>query len=495
MESGNPNTLDAVELLFVRLGNPCTTLLYTTIDLYASDSEYHQALRAFMYQTEESNEEDHPDIPFLRGHISDVLRCFNEHGLRIAFIERLAPLLWGDEQPHWGSYQRHYLSLCRWIFQGRQVDKLSSDRTSVRNAPQPTPADHYRYLPKELTASQACAQCGKSSARLSCGRCLVLHGSHVTICTTYCDDKCRLRHWLTHKPTCDDRVRLIRSVAFMKAVFTTIMEELTMLTPWGCAERNGMTILEESFRTLDFLRGDPLLHKFPHDQLQTERHATMALQGEYAPYLRVNVMLLPLLLWLWSDMHHSVQEVPVLVKNVDRPLLKIGWTESGHFRSNVLRPHRVLQVSLLSGEVFAVDLAAGQFGWAESLMYWGHFVRHRVFDFTNFDPRGEMARYPLYDPNTAAGHFHKSLMVQIFDRCRGTGSEWLVVDDMHPFVKTELLDKVKEMTQAEASAIEGDAPEYLLARWKTRLERHGIKFREPQPSADDVVAGVSVFED
>lgn len=51
------------------------------------------------------------------------------------------------------------------------------------------------------------------------------------------------------------------------------------------------------------------------------------------------------------------------------------------------------------------------------------------------------------------------------------------------------------MTEAETFAIEQDGDEYLLARWKTRLERQGIKFRDPPPSAREIEAGVSVFAD
>lgn len=297
MESDNPDTLDEVELLFMQLGNPCTTKVCTDVHLRISDSAYNRALRVFLDRTENSDEGDHPDIPFLRAIAVEALTGFNDHGLRIAFIEHLGPLLLDDAEPHWGSHQRRYLSLCRWIFQGRQVDKLQA---SASNAPRSTPIGHYYHLPKELTIPQNCAQCGKSPARLSCGRCLLRHGSHITICTTYCDRKCQVRHWPRHRPKCLDRVRFIRSVGLMKAIFTMIIEELTMLTPWDCIERNGMTILDENSRIFDYLRGNPLLHKFPRDLFQTERHATMALQSQYAPYLRLRGMIQPLLHWLWG---------------------------------------------------------------------------------------------------------------------------------------------------------------------------------------------------
>ncbi|KAI1777334.1 hypothetical protein F4818DRAFT_345345 [Hypoxylon cercidicola] len=454
MESNNSATLDPVELLFMELGNPCEVDRCTNIHLEISDLVYGRALETLLDRTEASTEEDHPDILFLNSVADNVLFGCHDYGLRIAFIESIGPLIIEDEQPHWGRYQREYLSHCRWIFQGRQDIKLSQDPASVGNAPGPIPAGCLDHLPKELTVSPNCTRCRKSLVKLICGRCLLRHDSHLTICTTYCSRTCQALHWSTHRSICLDRVRLIRSVELMKAIFTTIVEELSMVAPWGCSERNGMTILNEDPRTMDFLRGNFLLHKFPHEGFLVERHATMALQSQYAPYLRLRSMIPNLLRWIWGDLCPTVMEIPVLVKNVDRPLVQIGWSENNVPKSNVLRPHSVLRVYLRSGEEFAVDLAAGQFGWAESVMHWNHFQQRRVFDFTNYHRNGEMTQHPLYMPKTATAHFHRSLLADIIEQGRLTfGSSFLGRDRADPIIERGFLNAMKSLCAYKAQRL------------------------------------------
>lgn len=276
----------AVEQLFFDLGN---TSDGSDINLHPELSHpiYTRALEKFLAQTEGPLREGDRAIPYLREVAQGLLgRYCTEYGLRIAFMESIASLLWDPDQQLWGVSQRSYMSMCRWIFRGRKVGGI--------------PPQDYDHLSHTLTVPTKCANCARSPAYFACTSCTLRHDSHITICTMYCNELCLVLHRSTHQSTCVQRVRLMRSVAILKAIFTIVSKELSIFSPAKCQETDGMTFLSQDDPFLDCLRGNFLLHKFPRESFGTKRHDTMVLHSQYSSHIRPDGIIRSLLDWLWE---------------------------------------------------------------------------------------------------------------------------------------------------------------------------------------------------
>ncbi|KAF3055073.1 hypothetical protein GL218_07581 [Daldinia childiae] len=95
-------------------------------------------------------------------------------------------------------------------------------------------------------------------------------------------------------------------------------------------------------------------------------------------YVREMMYLIgPLKVLFLDDLCQDFKIVTILVKNADRPLCR--KFENGIEKSSMMDPHSVLRLTLPSGEIFAVDLAAGRFGWVEKIMHWSRFERERIW--------------------------------------------------------------------------------------------------------------------
>ena len=74
----------------------------------------------------------------------------------------------------------------------------------------------------------------------------------------------------------------------------------------------------------------------------------------------------------------TIEEVRVKVKNADRPVCHIQ-SDDVH-KVIVAGLHSVLRVSLKTGEQYAIDITAAQYGWARNSQPWKQFAHRYIFE-------------------------------------------------------------------------------------------------------------------
>ncbi|KAI1373546.1 hypothetical protein F4677DRAFT_218626 [Hypoxylon crocopeplum] len=402
---------DPVELMFHGFGQQMNDDQYESCRIPAQDVTYKQVLSAFLAQVGSSTG-PHPDLVLLKEVANRVLTERHPVSARVAFIEGIASLiLWPTRQPYWGDAQYGYLAYCQYIFKGRTQEYLQGPRPSL-TAAQISDLRDIDYLPNLLTLSRRCEYCTTARSILVCGGCRLRIDRHETICSAYCSRDCQRLDWPRHKVACVNRRGLIRTVTMMKEFLLSLELKSTALEPWHSMDHEHMSLLIEGPRTLQAMQGHFFLHKFSPVAFKTVRHAMMALHDELAP--KFLSILGPLKEWFWAGMCQDIQEVTVLIKNANCPLVR--FCVQGKATSTALRPHTVYRVTLFSGEVFAVDFTGGRFGWAEPCMLWKHFVERRVATILHVT-RTPALRYHSqlqwqrgYLPQAAAANFHREVL-------------------------------------------------------------------------------------
>ncbi|KAI1141842.1 hypothetical protein F5Y05DRAFT_274973 [Hypoxylon sp. FL0543] len=540
------SSTDPAEQLFESLHSPFideTTDTEVLIDII-----YRLALEHFLVRIRYSGV-THGDIPLLRDVVTRVLAL--ERGLRVPFIEGLADLSLHVAGNKWGREQQRFLAGIRWIVQGRKDRRLPG--VLVDGGYRPPVRKDFDQLPRALTMALKCSNCGKKDGTIICAGCQVYTiydgQKYFSVSEPYCSRKCQGEHWAEHSGICKSRTRLRRSVAVMRAFFTAAEFQASNLIPTMCSVRNHVTIVKEESKLLVAMQGDYFVRTFDADKFPTKRAEMMAISNEFARDIFSQIH--PLKVWLWStDWCKRVEELTILVKNVDCPIMRM--TPDGTTESTMLRPHPVFRVTLDTGERFAVDIAGGRFGWKEGVVRWDHYEKRRVLHvLSSVESNYADADYSnLPQVNTlpvAVSRFHGMLIEGLLEKMKEPGAEsvspdaikdalstrdhkswdelmgrildfvkttcrevdlyhfmsspgrgWMYVNakgelrvTLHPAERAKLDDVW--LTSEEAKILDAADTEGLKLLWTERLKRHGIEFRDPEPTTAEMLQGITVF--
>ncbi|KAI1411110.1 hypothetical protein F5Y13DRAFT_191697 [Hypoxylon sp. FL1857] len=550
--TGTINAVDSVERLFQDL-----VLEHPFFDDRAgyrpdTDRKYRQALQRFLDQTADTTETN-PDIPLLRDVASQVLTL--HEGLRVPFIEGLADLSLGSPVAHWGRRQGDFLACSRWIMQGRKEDRyperlLPEGVTNRRAVPQGLRQD-FDNMPNKLTMLSKCSRCRDKEVTLVCGGCHVQYDDkHYTISRGYCSRRCQAEDWPHHRETCKAILQLDRTVTIMQTVLILTEDEASCFSPIMVHERNNVTIIREESPLLEAMQGKFFIHRFPRNRLSGKRQVMMASSNQFARDIVSQIQ--PLKVWLWSDLLcKEILEVTILVKNVDHPILRS--TPDGKKKSTMLEPHTVFRIVLHNGEEYAVDLAGGRYGWEEAIMRWDDYYIRRVWriisevpsrnrppDYTTLPPlntipvavselHGIIIKWmvsrlrPLSSINSTPAGILETLatrnnrwwhetMDAVKDFLRRecstivwvlTGlskSGWMYADaNSEPRITLNAADyeKLRDVwvPRDEALTFDTTDTERLQRIWSQRLTIHGIQFKNPAPTNQEMINGVAVLAD
>ncbi|KAI1654828.1 hypothetical protein F4813DRAFT_392340 [Daldinia decipiens] len=422
---------NSIEELFRNLGDPLDNdkNCYSSID--ELDTKYRRVLQDFLKKAA-SSPPNHPYISTFITVAHQVLAC--NHGIHVAFVERLAHMVVHTGTYYPGPYEQDFFSACKWIYQGRKIqdlaalnmeadhsgdkngrgdndgtdnssiadgrsdfrrvanrssnyneiaegkrdnggdttsivsnsrsdnfpddngsdgndrgdnDRSSNDRLDIYEASL-VPNSYNSYNSHNSHNSPAsptrqCARCGISNLFLTCGNCLLKRGAQITMSTVYCSQRCQELDWPVHKLSC-----------------------------W---EERGMTMLKEHKPYILAMLGCYMTRPFPFGGFSTEQHARMVQSDQYVREMMY--LIGPLKAFFLDDLCQDFKIVTILAKNADRPLCR--KSENNIEKSSMMDPHSVLRLTLPSGEKFAVDLAAGRFGWVEKMMHWNRFEEERIW--------------------------------------------------------------------------------------------------------------------
>ncbi|KAI1650800.1 uncharacterized protein F4817DRAFT_312665 [Daldinia loculata] len=392
----------SIERLFENLPNP------TSNDRYGDreqDRQYKRALRLFLEEETGPAEHDN-ECQQLKSVASKVLRSQNPHGVRVAFIDGIAPMIIDMSKYDAESAKSRYLAHCKWILQGRK-DHDAYDGDLSDPDPDEDSDVEYSQLPKKLTTQTRCAYCNSEGRQFCCRDCVVITGSRETIGTGYCRRRCEVLDKDDHKPVCFWRQRFARSARLMQTILMIMEDRQTTLSLEGSYERDGMIFLKEKSRHFMAMLGDKFLGRF-NDEVVEEKHKKAALQDQYLPDLPF-MMLSSTQEWLWKGLFENIEQYTILVKNAHRPVVR--HTIHNTIESSMLRPHTVFCVTLRTGEKFAVDYAGARFGWAETITHWEHFAAHRLKrvirrSFPGAWERDPATMVPAYLPEKKKAYLH-----------------------------------------------------------------------------------------
>ncbi|KAF3061469.1 hypothetical protein GL218_04067 [Daldinia childiae] len=540
----------SIERLFENLPNP------TSNDRYADqeqDHEYKKSLRLFLEEETGPAEHDN-ECQKLKSVASNVLKGKNPHGVRVAFIDGIAPMIIDMSKYDPESAKSRYLAHCKWILQGRK-DHDAYDGDLSDPDPDEDSDVEYNQIPKKLTAQTKCAYCNSEGHQFCCITCMVITGSRETIGTGYCRRRCEVLDQDDHMLVCLWRKRFARSVRLMQIILLTMEKEQTTLYLEGSYERDGMIFLKEKSCHFKAMLGDKIMWGF-NSEVVEENHQKAALQDQYHPDLPF-MMLSSTQEWLWNGLVESVEQYTILVKNAHRPIVR--HTIHNTIESSMLRPHTVFCVTLRTGEKFAVDYAAARFGWAETLSHWDHFAAHRLKrvirrSFPGAWERDPATMIPAYLPEKKKAYLHtiflrivcsevrQSLQLAYPDASFDTAISGSITDPIWKAIAENFTDttqivfdeenvvrfiselKIKarlylndnlevwvENHDKDHERLENvwfsenqlewiktyipDNMEVLKKIWNDWLSHRGIHFKDPVPSPIEIENGASVFEE
>ncbi|KAI0848272.1 hypothetical protein F5Y00DRAFT_270247 [Daldinia vernicosa] len=540
----------SIERLFESLPNPATNDRYPDQE---QDRQYNRALWLFLEEEKGPAEHDN-ECQRLKAVANNVLRSKNPHGVRVAFIDGIAPMAIDMSKYDAESAKSRYLAQCKWILQGRKDHDAYDENLSDPDPDEDSDVE-YSQLPKKLTTQKTCAYCNREGRQFCCKDCVEADGSHVIFGTGYCRRRCEVLDKEDHKPICSMRQRFVRSVRLMRLILLIIENRQTNLSLEASYERDGMIFLKEKPRHFAAMRGDNLLGEFDEDSVQ-EKHIKAALQDQYLPDLPF-MMLSSTQRWLWKGLVENIEQYTILVKNAHRPIVR--HTIHDTLESSMLRPHTVFRVTLRTGEQFAVDYAADRFGWSGPITLWDHFAVHRVkrvirITFPGAYERDPATMVPAYLPSKKKAYLHtmflRLVQTEVSQLLRGAHPDVSFDNALSPSITDPVWEDIKEnfieytrllcdsgFTKRLITALRIKCRTYLNANfeecvehhdkdserlanvwfdedrvawvktnipddigvlknvWNDWLSHHGVRFKNPVPSPIEIEDGASVFEE
>ncbi|KAI1806123.1 hypothetical protein F4811DRAFT_569316 [Daldinia bambusicola] len=385
----------SIERLFKNLPTP------TSDDRYhdpQQDRQYKTALRIFLEEETGPAEHDY-ECRKLKSIATNVLKSKNPHGLRVAFIEGLIPILMDMSKYDKTSAKSRYFAHSKWVLQGRK-DEDAYDGQDISSTDTDEDSDvEYRHLPESLTTETSCRYCQRKGSLFFCDDCIQGIGTHKTVWTGYCSKVCETLDKEDHKPECLARQRFGRGARLMKSLLMVMEIRQTTLSLESTYEEDDIIFLEEKPRYYEAMQGDPVVRQFYKEDEIEEEHARAALQDQYLPDLPFLVL----------SLLSNIEQYTVLAKNAHRPIIRVNLDDE--FESSMLRPHTVFCVTLHTGEKYAVDYAGGRFGWAECVTSWEQFTKHRLhrvirISFPAAWERNPATMAPAYLPEKKKAYIH-----------------------------------------------------------------------------------------
>ncbi|KAI2780974.1 hypothetical protein F4815DRAFT_499030 [Daldinia loculata] len=580
------NPSNSIEELFRNLGDPLDNDKNCSSNIDELDAKYRRVLQDFLKKAA-SSPPNHPYFSTFIAVAHQVLAC--NHSLHVAFVERLAHMVIHTGTYYPGPYERDFFSACKWIYQGRKIqelaalnteadhsgdkngrddndgtenssngrsdnfpdsngsddndrgnnDRSNNDRHDIYEAsPVPNSYNSYNSHNSPASPTRQCARCGALKLFLTCGDCLLKRGSQITMSTVYCSRRCQELDWPAHKPVCVNRKQLMRAVSFMDSLFRIMEAKATTLLLKSCWEERGMTMLKEHKPYLLAMLGSYMTRPFPFDGFSTERHAIMVQSDQYVREMMY--LIGPLKALFLDDLCQDFKIVTILVKNADRPLCR--KLEHDIEKSSMMDPHSVLRLTLPSGEKFAVDLAAGRFGWDEKMMHWNRFEDERIWKIVEITRTIPLDFRDPYIPAAQSILIHKEILADLvghinfrmhFGRDRSSTTLDIITRvDTEEFFDWQLdlleraIDLCEEMftirldnhrgymyltpefdlcvtaersdydaiqgvwmPEEEIIRLEGESEESLKKIWKARLEEFRIRFKRAAIQIEEVRIG------
>ncbi|KAI1473041.1 uncharacterized protein F4812DRAFT_464970 [Daldinia caldariorum] len=427
-----PTPLDSVEELFRDLGNPLDNDKNYLYSIDKLDVKYRWVLQEFLIKAA-SSPPDHPYLQAIKNAANQVL----EYTLRLhnAFVERLAHISLCYERDPRRPYEYHFFWTCKWVYQGRRIEKLMSpgkrahrsedeitggsnnerdnnmnaetrivdekngkggdhdgpdnqnkdDNSADSNDTTPTSNPN---KPPTLPTGQ-CARCGASEASL--------------ICTDL--------DLPVHTPLCLRRVQLSK-VSLVLCKFMSVVESLaTTFVVNSSWEESDMIMLKERIPYLEAMCGKYIMHRFPNSLPSQSIGSGTVFEDQYAR--EVIYLVRPLKEFILDELCQDFKIVTVLVKNASSSVCY--QYDHSIRKSNMMDPHYVLRLTLLGGEKFALDLAAKRFGWGNYLMPWDVFENERIWKIVDTT---RTAPTDFRDPSVPAAYsvsIHKEMLGDLID--------------------------------------------------------------------------------
>ncbi|KAI8635447.1 hypothetical protein F5Y19DRAFT_482668 [Xylariaceae sp. FL1651] len=264
------------------------------------------------------------------------------------------------------SYKARQLRYYKWVGLGRKNETYPFSTGNFHGL-----ASTVRIA--ALVSPSSCAACGKEGANMRCPDCNFQDDEHIMEKTAYCNKNCLKDHYDTHRRTCGDRKTIYRIVSLLGQIFL-VLTKASFMSPLSMVyETPGLlNIIWESWER-PAMTGRHIFYPFPKHLVPTpelQRAVLMTNESE-----EIVLSLRPLVERLFAKNCKSIEQAEVVPKNVQRPIVQ---TWEGIVGNNADFVHTVLRVTMRSGEQYAIDIAAAELGWKETLAPWNAWVNLRT---------------------------------------------------------------------------------------------------------------------
>ncbi|KPM36982.1 hypothetical protein AK830_g9595 [Neonectria ditissima] len=251
------------------------------------------------------------------------------------------------------------------------LEFISAGDTRSRDTTPPLPTGCPRLPEDAVFGNKECAKCGQSDSTLSCDLCKVTDVGQLQV--FHCSEACQKAHWPDHEAICQARKTLGRSVSMFSDIWTAFETATFACSTAFVDEKLGVITI----RTKDDMpnrrnwTGESLIRRFPDDLFPDA-----ASDATKQAFLFDNTCAEPLI--LGKPLHElflgpACQKVQVGEVDVKNPAIVVHLRGTPYYTH-----HSVFEVTLVTGEVYAVDLTGAQYGFQEKLYEWKTYDTHRA---------------------------------------------------------------------------------------------------------------------
>ncbi|GAP83437.2 putative set domain-containing protein 5 protein [Rosellinia necatrix] len=300
---------------------------------------------------------DDPDHKFLLRHAkenfgtAEVNACY--------FLQQVANLAVQKPANRKDKSRKAYqLKFFRWLALGMKKETFPFPTGVPEGLPSTTKIS-------ALVCTTSCAACGKSGANMRCPVCTFQDEEHVLNKTAYCNKKCAADHAVAHKRVCDNRIALYRAIKLFDHILIAVEEASYVYPIRHVQEKGGILYLMDDTWDRAAMTGRPIFTPLPKDQIFEKYRRAVLLWGKSK---EITNTLIQLIRYIFNPICIRMEVVDSQPRNVIRPLCQVSAGRS--LNAALYQRHRSLKLTLASGEEYAVDPMAAQFGWRETLAPW-----------------------------------------------------------------------------------------------------------------------------
>ncbi|KAI3328856.1 hypothetical protein HD806DRAFT_530265 [Xylariaceae sp. AK1471] len=360
------SNMDAVEKLFEALPDPDVDRQF---DGATTADQTMDALHKFL---EEPPSQD-PDYQYLKNHAKHTF-CIKRPFAASYFRQQLAhyatqrPVQRKDK-----SQKARQFKYYRWIAHGKKDETYPFATGKLEGPGSVTKI-------AALVGSTSCAACNKKAVNYRCPSCNFQDNVYVVEKTTYCNKDCLKDHHETHKPVCEGRKSIYRAASLLSSIFNTIAKNTYTYPLSKVFDNDGILYPICDGWERAGMTGRPIFWPFPRKTalpnnlaksvVEDMRHALLV----WGQSEEIRYSLHELVEYLFGPICKSIKRIYLVPKNVKRPICEVSGEKA---YNNCLFQHTVLRVKLKSGESYAIDLTAAQFGWTETLAPWNTWASLR----------------------------------------------------------------------------------------------------------------------